>query len=162
MADGTGASGDYSATGVGGQIEVGKTFDLGNNWFTTPFGQLSALRISSFSYSLNNGLNTDSDAYGSLQGRVGVTFGYNNKLENGGVFQPYFRLALAQEFIDSNKLKINGIDFNNAFNGTRGEVGAGFAYELNNALQIYADVDFSGGAGVTRNWGGNFGLSFKF
>lgn len=162
MADGTGASGDYSATGVGGQIEVGKTFDLGNNWFTTPFGQLSALRISSFSYSLNNGLNTDSDAYGSLQGRVGVTFGYNNKLENGGAFQPYSRLALAQEFIDSNKLKINGIDFNNAFNGTRGEVGAGFAYELNNALQIYADVDFSGGAGVTRNWGGNFGLSFKF
>lgn len=74
---------------------------------------------------------------------VGVTFGYNIKLESGGVFQVCFRPALAQGFITSKKLKSNGIDFNNA-------------------LQIYADVDFSGGAGVTRNWGGNFGLSFKF
>lgn len=162
MADGTGVSGDYSATGVGGQIEVGKTFDLGENWFAAPFGQLSALHISSFNYSLSNGLDTNGGAYGSLQGRVGVTFGYNNKLESGGVFQPYVRLALAQEFIDLNKLKINDIAFNNAFNGTRVEVGAGFAYELNNAVQIYADVDFSGGKDIAHNWGGNFGLSFKF
>lgn len=162
MSDGTGASGDYSATAFGGQIEVGKTFNFANGFYAEPFVQLAALRIGSFDYGLTNGMHTDGEAYESLQGRIGATFGYNHKLENGSTFQPYVRLAIAQEFADNNKLKINTVQFNNAFDGTRGEVGAGFTYKLNDAVQIHADVDFSGGKDVDRNWGGNFGLSYKF
>ncbi|WP_193745790.1 autotransporter outer membrane beta-barrel domain-containing protein [Brucella anthropi] len=162
MSDGTGASGDYSATAFGGQIEVGKTFNFANGFYAEPFIQLAALRIGSFDYGLTNGMHTDGEAYESLQGRIGATFGYNHKLENGSTLQPYVRLAIAQEFADNNKLKINTVQFNNAFDGTRGEVGAGFAYKLNDAVQIHADVDFSGGKDVDRNWGGNFGLSYKF
>lgn len=162
MSDGAGSRGDYDATGVGGQIEIGKTYRLGNGWFVEPFAQLAALRIGSFDYHLNNGMVAHGDAYGSLQGRIGATFGIKHKLANGGIFQPYLRLAVAQEFVDSNKLRINSVGFNNAFNGTRGEVGAGFAYQLNEALQIHADADFSGGKDVSRNWGGNFGVSYKF
>ncbi|MGB3348413.1 MAG: autotransporter outer membrane beta-barrel domain-containing protein [Brucella anthropi] len=162
MSDGSGASGDYSATAFGGQIEVGKTFNFANGFYAEPFIQLAALRIDSFDYDMTNGMHTDGEAYESLQGRIGATFGYNHKLENGSTLQPYVRLAIAQEFADNNKLKINTVQFNNAFDGTRGEVGAGFAYKLNDAVQIHADVDFSGGKDVDRNWGGNFGLSYKF
>ncbi|PJR92007.1 hypothetical protein CN878_23365 [Ochrobactrum sp. 695/2009] len=162
MSDGTGAQGDYSATGVGGQIEIGKTYELASGWYAEPFAQLSALRIGSFNYDLDNGMIAQGDAYGSVQGRIGATFGRNLKLDNGGIFQPYVRVAVAQEFISSNKLRINTVDFNNAFNGTRGEVGLGFAYQLRDALNIHADMDFSGGKGVSQNWGGNIGVSYKF
>jgi len=162
MSDSTGAQGDYSATGVGGQVEIGKTYQLASGWYAEPFAQLSALRIGSFNYDLDNGLTAQGDAYESVQGRIGATFGRNLKLDNGGIFQPYVRVAVAQEFIDSNKLRINTVDFNNAFNGTRGEVGVGFAYQLRDALNIHADMDFSGGKGVSQNWGGNIGVSYKF
>jgi len=162
MSDGAGATGDYSATAFGGQVEIGKTFDFGNGFYAEPFAQLAALRIGSFDYALTNGMRADGEAYESLQGRIGATIGYNHKLENGSTFQPYLRLAVAQEFADNNKLKINTVQFNNAFDGTRGEVGAGFAYKLNDAVQIHADVDYSAGKDVDRNWGGNFGLSYKF
>ncbi|WP_161492460.1 autotransporter outer membrane beta-barrel domain-containing protein [Brucella pituitosa] len=162
MVDGVGASGGYHAMAFGGEAEAGRAYDLGNDWFATPFARLSAVRIGSFDYQLNNGLVVDGDADRSVQGRIGATFGIHRKLENGGVFQPYIRLAVAQEFIDRNKLMINSIDFNNAFNGTRGEVGTGFAYQLADTLQLHADVDFSAGKSLHRNWGGNFGLSYNF
>lgn len=162
MSDGSGASGDYGVTGVGGQIEIGKNYALGNDWFAEPFAQLTALRIGSYDYQLDNGMRTNSDAYGSLQGRLGASFGFNKKLENEAILQPYVRVAIAQEFIDSNKLQINDIAFNNAFNGPRGEVGTGFVYQLNDTVQLHADIDYSGGKDVKRNWGGNFGVSYKF
>ncbi len=162
MSDGAGAQGDYSATGVGGQIEIGKTYELASGWYAEPFAQLSALRIGSFDYTLDNDMSAHGNAYGSVQGRIGATFGRNLKLDNGGIFQPYVRVAVAQEFVDSNKLRINTVDFNNAFNGTRGEVGVGFAYQLRDALSVHADMDFSGGKDISRNWGGNIGVSYKF
>lgn len=162
MSDSTGAQGDYSATGVGGQVEIGKTYQLASGWYAEPFAQLSALRIGSFNYDLDNGMIAQGDDYESVQGRIGATFGRNLKLDNGGIFQPYVRVAVAQEFIDSNKLRVNMVDFNNAFNGTRGEVGVGFAYQLRDALNLHADMDFSGGKGVSQNWGGNIGVSYKF
>ncbi|OHV77194.1 hypothetical protein LCM4573_10530 [Rhizobium sp. LCM 4573] len=162
MSDGSPARGDYSATGIGGQIEVGKTYDLGNGWYAEPFAQLAALRVGSFDYGLDNGMTAHGDAYGSVQGRIGATIGINHKLENGGVFQPYVRFAVAQEFVDSNKLRINTVEFNNAFDGTRGEVGAGFAYQISDKLQVHADIDFSAGKDIDSNWGGNLGLSYRF
>ena len=162
MSDGAGAQGDYRATGVGGQVEIGKTYELASGWYAEPFAQLAALRIGSFDYALDNGMTAHGNAYGSVQGRIGATFGRNLKLDNGGIFQPYVRVAVAQEFVDSNKLRINTVDFNNAFNGTRGEVGVGFAYQLRDALSVHADMDFSGGKAISSNWGGNIGVSYKF
>lgn len=162
MSDGTGASGGYDVTGVGGQIAAGKTYDLGSGWYAEPFAQLAALHIGSFDYRLSNGMVTDGGAYNSLQGRIGATLGFNHMLDDGSVLQPYMRVAVAQEFIDNNTLRINNVGFNNSFDGTRGEVGAGFAYQISDAFQIHADVDFSGGKDVSRNFGGNFGLSYKF
>ncbi len=162
MADGIGSSGDYSATGFGGEIELGKTHNFGNDWFATPFARLSVFHISSFNYGLSNGLKVNGDIYRSVQGRFGATFGLNHTLGNGSLIQPYVRLAVAQEFIDDNKLFINSVAFNNAFNGTRGEVGSGIAYQIGDRLQLHADIDFSAGKDIDRNWGGNFGLSYKF
>lgn len=162
MADGIGSSGDYSATGFGGEIELGKTHNFGNDWFATPFARLSAFHINAFDYGLSNGLKVNGDTYRSVQGRFGATFGLNHTLGNGSLLQPYLRLAVAQEFIDDNKLFINSVGFNNAFNGTRGEVGSGIAYQIGDKLQLHADIDFSAGKDIDRNWGGNFGLSYKF
>lgn len=100
MLDGVGASGGYHTMTFGGEAEAGRAYELGIDWFATQFARLSAVCIGSFDYQLNNGLGVDGDVYRSVHGRIGATLGTNRKLQNGNIFQPYIRLAVAQEFID--------------------------------------------------------------
>lgn len=162
MSDGTSASGDYNSTGFGGQVELGKHFALAKGWYVEPFAQIAALHIGSFDYRVNNGMVIDSDAYNSLQGRIGATLGFNHQLASGAILQPYLRAAVAREFIDGNDFTINDLAFSNGFKGTRGEVGGGFVYQFNDKVQIHADMDYQHGRLGNKNWGGNFGLTVKF
>ena len=162
MSDGTAANGDYDTSGISGQIELGKHINLTNGWYAEPFIQLSALHIGSFDYQLDNGMQVKSDAYASVQGRLGAAIGYNHTLANGATLQPYVRAAIAREFIDRNEFAINSIAFNDEFKGWRGEVATGFAYQFNDRVQIHADIDYAHARFSNKSWGGNLGLTVKF
>lgn len=162
MSDKAGASGMYSATGLGGQIGIGKTYNLRDDLYAESFAQVAVLHIDSFRYALNNGMSIDSRPYRSVQGRMGMTLSYSSKLRNGGLFRPYIRFALAREFVNSNELMINTVTFNNSFNGMRGEVATGFFLQLDNSTQIRAEIDASAGRSGSRSWGGSVGVHYRF
>jgi len=162
MSDGTKASGDYNTSGVGASVEAGKHIKLQDDWFVEPFAQVSTLWVDGKGYSLDNGMDASSNKADSILGKVGTTVGRNFPLDKGGFVQPYVKVAMAQEFAKSNRVKVNSTTFSNDLSGSRGEIGAGIAAQVSDVLQLHADVDYSNGENIEQPWGVNVGLRYSW
>ncbi len=162
MTDASKAKGDYDNSAFGGSLEFGKHIQLGDDWFLEPFAQLAAVHVQGDRYRMDNGLQAKNDRTQSVLGKVGGTAGRSIPLKDGGLLQPYVRLAAAHEFSRSNDVKVNDTRFDNNLFGSRAEVGAGVAVSLSERLQVHADFDYMKGKHVEQPWGANVGLRFAF
>ncbi len=162
MSDSSQAKGDYSNTAVGGWVEFGRHIKLEDDYFLEPFAQLSSVVVEGKDYRMDNGLKAKNDRTHSLLGKVGTSAGRTIALKDGGVLQPYVRVALAQEFSRSNDVSVNDAKFDNSLFGSRAELGAGVSVSLSERLQVHADFDYMKGKHVEQPWGANVGLSLAF
>ena len=162
MSDGSKAKGDYSNKAVGGSVEFGKHIKLPDDYFVAPYAQLSSVWIEGDSYTLDNGLQARTRQTQSVLGKVGSTVGRQFALKDGGVVQPYVRVALAHEFSRSNDVSVNDQRFDNDLFGSRAELGAGVSVSLSERLQVHADFDYMKGEHVEQPWGANVGLRLAF
>jgi outer membrane autotransporter protein len=162
MSDNVKSEGDYRSYGFGGSIEAGKHINLADNWFIEPYAQVSTLWVSGENYDLDNGMRAHSNHADSLLGKVGTHVGRTYPLARGGFVQPYVKIAAVQEFLRSNKVKVNSTTFSDDLSGSRGEVGAGLAAQLTDVLQVHADVDYGNGEKIEQPWGVNVGLRYSW
>ncbi|WP_434682025.1 MULTISPECIES: autotransporter outer membrane beta-barrel domain-containing protein [unclassified Pseudomonas] len=162
MSDASKAKGDYTNTGIGGSLEFGRHIKLADDYFLEPFAQLSTVVIQGEDYRLNNGLEAKNQHTRSVLGKVGTSAGRNIPLKDGGVLQPYVRVAMAQEFSRNNDVQVNDNRFDNSLFGTRAELGAGVSVSLSERVQVHADFDYMKGKRVEQPWGANVGLRFAF
>lgn len=162
MSDATKAKGSYTNNGVGGSLEFGRHIKLADDYFLEPFAQLSTVVIQGDDYRLNNGLEAKNQRTQSVLGKVGTSAGRNISLKDGGVLQPYVRVAVAQEFSRSNDVEVNDAKFDNSLFGSRAELGAGVSVSLSERVQVHADFDYMKGKRVEQPWGANVGLRFAF
>lgn len=162
MSDSTKAKGDYDNTGFGGSVELGRHIKLADDWFVEPYAQLAAVTLKGERYRMDNGLQASNSQTRSILGKVGTSVGRDIALKDGGVLQPYVRVALAQEFSRHNDVRVNDSRFDNDLSGTRAEVGAGVSVSLSERLQLHADFDYMNGKQVKQPWGTNVGLRLAF
>ena len=162
MSDATKAKGNYANTGIGGSVEFGKHIKLADDYFLEPFAQLSTVVIEGDDYRLNNGMQAKNSRTQSVLGKVGTSMGRNIALKDGGVVQPYVRVAAAQEFSRSNDVEVNDSKFDNGMFGSRAEVGTGVSVSLSERVQVHADFDYMKGKRVEQPWGANVGLRYAF
>ncbi|RMT79908.1 Outer membrane autotransporter barrel [Pseudomonas viridiflava] len=162
MSDASQAKGDYSNTAVGGWVEFGRHIKLADDYFLEPFAQLSSVVVQGQDYRMDNGLTAKNDHTHSLLGKVGTSAGRSIALKDGGVVQPYVRVAVAQEFSRSNEVSINDTKFDNSLFGSRAELGAGVSVSLSERLQVHADFDYMKGKHIEQPWGANVGLRLAF
>ncbi|WP_410200395.1 autotransporter outer membrane beta-barrel domain-containing protein [Pseudomonas viridiflava] len=162
MSDASQAKGDYSNSAVGGWVEFGRHIKLADDYFLEPFAQLSSVVVEGKDYRMDNGLKAKNDRTHSLLGKVGTSAGRTIALKDGGVLQPYVRVALAQEFSRSNEVSVNDAKFDNSLFGSRAELGAGVSVSLSERLQVHADFDYMKGKHVEQPWGANVGLRLAF
>ena len=141
---------------------MGKHIPFGDVWFVEPYAQASALWVEGENYGLDNGLEASSNHADSFVGKVGTHLGRTIALDRGGFVQPYVKVAAAQEFARSNKVKVNRTTFSDDLSGTRGEWGAGIAAQVSNVLQVHADLDYSSGERIEQPWGVNLGLRYSW
>lgn len=162
MSDGTGASGAFGENSVGMTAEFGRHMTFANGWFVEPYVHLALLRVGGDNFTLTNGMQSDTSNTGSVQARVGASFGKTMSLPGGGQIQPYVKLALVQEFVSSNTITVNGLRFHNDLSGTRFEFGAGVAGQVRKNLQIYAEAESSVGHRINQPWGVQLGVRYTF
>ncbi|MBL3830875.1 autotransporter outer membrane beta-barrel domain-containing protein [Pseudomonas syringae] len=162
MSDASKAKGDYGNTGVGGWVEVGRHIKLADDYFLEPFAQLSSVVVQGQELRLDNGMKAKNARTQSVLGKVGTSLGRTVALKDGGVLQPYVRVAVAQEFSRRNEVKANDVKFDNSLFGSRGELGAGVSVSLSERLKLHADVDYMKGQHIEQPWGANVGLRLTF
>ncbi|MFJ7281526.1 autotransporter outer membrane beta-barrel domain-containing protein [Pseudomonas sp. NPDC099000] len=164
MSDGTRAKGDFKALGVSGSVAVGKHIRLENGYFIEPQVQLATGVTQSDKYRLDNGLEVDSDAMRSFQGKLGIRGGVQIPLEGGGELEPSLVTAVTHEFVKTNEVTINDDD---AFDDDRGrsavEYGAGLKWTpAQKNWQVSGQVGGSKGTTVSQDWSGSLRLSYFF
>ena len=162
MSDGEKAKGDYSNMAVGGSVEFGKRIALSDDYFVAPYAQLSSVWIEGSRYTLDNGMQANTSQTQSVLGKVGATVGRQFTLKDGGVVQPYIRVAAAHEFSRNEDVSVNDQRFDNDLFGSRAELGAGVSVSLSKRLQVHADFDYMKGKQVEQPWGANVGLRLSF
>ncbi len=163
MSNGTKAKGDYDNFAYGASLEFGKHIKLHDDVFVEPYAQLSSVLVKGGSYHLDNGLRADNERTVSVLGKAGATLGRNLELPDGGLLQPYLRVAMAHEFSrNDNTVKVNDTAFDNSLFGTRGELGVGVSAALSTDLQLHAEFDYMKGEHIEQPWGVNLGLRYAF
>ncbi|MFJ2993965.1 autotransporter outer membrane beta-barrel domain-containing protein [Pandoraea sp. NPDC087047] len=161
MSNGVHSKGNFVSHGMGGSAEVGRTFVLADDWFVSPYGQIAGMWASGSDFSLDNGMQVKSAGTRSLVGTLGVNFGKTFETSMG-TFQPYGKIAVSHEFLRSNAMQVNGIELAQDLSGTRVEVGAGLAAQMEKNLQAYVDVTTSMGKRLDKPWGVNVGVRYRF
>lgn len=160
LSDGTRSKADYDNHGIGGSVEVGRHIKLKDDYFVEPFAQIAGTVIQSKDYKFDNDMEADSGATRSLLGKVGTTVGKTWDLGEGRIVQPYLKAALAHEFVNNNKVKVNDNSFNHDLSGSRGELGAGVALSLSKDFQVHADFEYSHGKNIEMPYSMNVGLRY--
>ncbi|AWM92443.1 autotransporter outer membrane beta-barrel domain-containing protein [Pseudomonas sp. 31-12] len=164
MSDGTPAKGDFKALGVSGSVAVGKHIRFDSGYFIEPKVQLATAITQSDNYRLDNGLEVESDAMRSFQGKVGIRGGVAIALEGGGVLEPSLVTAVTHEFVKTNEVTINDDD---AFDDDRGRSAVEYGVRLKwtpaqKNWQVSGQVGGSKGKTVSQDWSGNLWLSYFF
>jgi len=162
MSDDTKSKGNYDNYGVGGSVEAGKHIALSDGWFVEPYVQGSALWVEGKDYSLDNGLDASSRQADSMLGKVGTHLGRTIALPSGGFLQPYIKLAAAHEFARNSEVRVNRTTFSDDLSGSRAELGGGLVAQINQVLQVHADLDYGSGKNIDQPWGVNVGLRYAW
>lgn len=163
MSDGTRAKGDFKALGVSGSVAVGKHIGMRNNYFLQPQVGLATGYTQSDNYRLDNGLEVQSDAMRSLQGKVGIKGGREIALDNGGALEPSLFTAFNHEFVKANRVKINGNEFDDDRASSAVEYGAGVKWmPAQKDWQVSGQVGGSKGTTVSQDRSGSLRLSYFF
>lgn len=162
MSDGQRSAGNYDNHGVGMSVEAGKRFELDDGVFVSPFAQVSTLWVQGEKYSLDNGMQARSNKANSLLGKVGTQLGQTHQMDSGGRFDYYGKVALAHEFADNNRVKVNGNRFSNDLSGSRAEFGVGAAIQVSDRLQLHTDLDYAKGRNIEQPWGLSLGARYNF
>lgn len=162
LSDGSKTKGDYSNHGIGVSLEAGRHLKLDNGYFIEPYAQLAAMTIEGQSYHLANGMQASGEDTRSLQGKLGATIGRTFDYGQGRMVQPYVRAAGAHEFVNGNRVKINGNRFHNDLAGSRAELGAGVVAAWTDNWQVHAEFDYANGERLEQPWGASIGVRYNW
>jgi len=162
LSDGSKTKGDYSNHGIGVSLEAGRHIKLDHGYFIEPYAQLAAMAIEGQSYHLANGLQASGDDTRSLQGKLGATAGRTFDFGQGRMLQPYVRVAGAHEFVNNNRVKVNGNSLDNDLGGSRAELGAGVVAAWAEQWQVHAEFDYANGERLEQPWGASLGVRYNW
>lgn len=163
MNDGVSGKGDYSQSGISLSLESGLNKKLTTSFWVEPYIRASFLTSSGFNAKLTNGMSASSDRTNSIKGELGTSIGGELETANGSKIKPYIKLAIENEFVNSNKVTINRTDsLNNDFSGSAGKFGLGVQAKTTNNTSVYAEVDYRKGSKVESPVIANIGFRVSF
>ncbi|WP_454691815.1 autotransporter outer membrane beta-barrel domain-containing protein [Achromobacter aloeverae] len=160
--DGARSRGKYDRPGYGGSVEAGRHFDLSGKGYVEPYTQIAAFQAGSAGKTLDSGFRIHDAPTRSVRGQLGFQAGAAFTTGKGYLIQPYVKAAVLREFVNSNRVSLNGATLSDNLNGNRALVGMGLQAQFKRNLQVYADVDYTSGGPVDHSVDGDLGLRYVF
>ncbi|MBV8331053.1 MAG: autotransporter outer membrane beta-barrel domain-containing protein, partial [Verrucomicrobia bacterium] len=155
------SSAQYSVPALGGSLEIGKRFDVGE-FFIEPEAQLAGVWVSGNSYTASNGLNVGGSDQYSLRGRLGLRAGMHFSLSNGMALEPYLKVSAVQEFLTGDQINLDDIPFFPTVSGTMVDAAAGISGRLSQSLYLYGEYDYANGNRIRQPWALSLGLRWEW
>lgn len=126
MSSGGHADGSYTIPGLGGGLVAGYDARFAGATLS-PFIGFTGFISQSDNYWLSNGMQAHPGTAKSALGQVGFRLRQNMTTRHGIQFVPWLKVALEQEFVHNNPVRVNDDNFNNDITGTRGSYQAGIS-----------------------------------
>ena len=154
-------SGKYNSGGLGLSAEIGKRIEQGGGRFIEPAAELSAMWARRASYTTAGGLAVEVPSAMSLQLRLGLTAGGKWQGADGASREVYVKASWVNEYKGDSTTRVDGSAFDSSIKGHQWVAGLGFVEETAHG-QIYFDAEKSWGRSVSKEWGVNAGMRWKF
>ena len=159
--DGSTSTGDYSIPSVGGSLEIGKRFEMGQ-FFVEPQAQLAGVWEAGNNYSATNGLIVSGSDQYSLRGRLGLRVGMHFAISNGMEFEPYLKVSGVHEFLTGDQVTVNETGFNPTLSGTMVDAAVGLTARVSQSVYLYGEYDYANGDKIRQPWAVNAGLRWQW
>lgn len=161
MSSGGKADGSYTTPGLGGSLTTGYDFHPGRTTLS-PFVGFTGFTAQSDDYRLSNGMQAHPGTSKSALAEAGLRLSQPFSTRGGAQFTPWVKVALAQEFVHNNEVRVNDDHFNNDSAGTRGRYQIGVSATLTSRARLYASAEYENGDGIESPWTGTLGFSYAF
>ena len=159
--DGSIATAQYSIPALGGSLEIGKRFNVGE-FFIEPQAQLAGVWEAGNNYTASNGLNVGGSDQYSLRGRLGLRAGMHFSLSNGIAIEPYLKVSAVQEFLTGDQITLDDTPFFPTVSGTMVDAAAGLSARLNQSVYLYGEYDYANGDKIRQPWAVNLGVRWQW
>ncbi len=155
--------GDFDTYAFALSAEVGKRFNLSENFFLEPQVQATFSQVRGEKYSTSNGISVDQDDFNSFITRAGLMAGMNFA-DNRGM--AYFRASYLYDF--DGDLSTYFADANGAhtvdqdLSGGWCELDLGVDFNFTEALSGYAELEYADGEEFESPFRWNAGIRYSF
>ena len=140
-------------------LEVGRHIPLVRHFFLEPKVELDYYRVNSVSYSLNNGLNIDSDAVDYLNGKIGLRAGQNWDIGENRSFEYFLKGGVSHEFMSDQRIVSNNTyEFDDNMKGNRLFYGVEISGNVSRFVQLYGQIEREKGHDYDTDWTFTAGL----
>jgi autotransporter-associated beta strand protein len=156
--------GEYNNWAAGVSLELGRKFQLPDQWFVEPQAQVSYVHVFGSDYQTvgSNNISVSQGDADVLQARFGSLFGKNIKLGNGGILQPYVKVMGVEQVSSGGTVRADDGQWRPNYDGPRAQVGAGLIWQLDDRNQIHLDYEAEFGDKFDKPWGINAGYRHQF
>ncbi|WP_019878517.1 autotransporter outer membrane beta-barrel domain-containing protein [Succinispira mobilis] len=151
----------FKNRGLSLSAEVGKRFKQQDGVFIEPQAELAAFWATEADYQTSNGLNIKNPEAQSLMLRLGCAVGKSWQTTDGKTQQIYAKASWLHEFKGESQTIANNVVFDSNLKGSQAVTGIGFI-EDSAHKQVYLDLEKSWGSKVSKDWGLNVGVRWKF
>jgi outer membrane autotransporter protein len=154
--------GDYNRLGIGGGVEVGKRFYFNDGWSLQPQAQFHYVYLDSDEHTTDRNTHVKIEGNSVWQIRAGIEGGKEIADGSGGIWYPYGRISLIEQYSKGNKLTADNLSFTPKLEGTNLEYGVGLIYQADKRRQGYFALTTGSGQHYDTPWAINVGLRYEF
>ncbi len=161
--DGSVSKGDYKQNLFGLTGQTGYRYQVTPDVYVSPYAQMNGYTASATHFSLDNGMQVNSDRYWSARGELGVEAGVKTSVA-GMAVTPHVMAAAGHEFVKNNDVHLNDISngFNNTVDGSGYKLGAGVEAQMTKNLSAGVNVNYSRSQDVEQRFGLSAGVRYDF
>ena len=160
-------TGSYDNLFVGAGAEYGYRMNINEKWYFEPQAQVQYTYINNVDYMTNQNTQVELSDVHSVIGRTGFRFGYDRYVEENKTATFYVKADINHEFLGEQEVrafdKTGSIKEKYENDETWYDIGIGVSSEINEAVNVYADIERQIGRTKDSNsWQFNLGFRYKF
>ncbi|WP_166792975.1 autotransporter outer membrane beta-barrel domain-containing protein [Budvicia aquatica] len=159
--DGAVSRGNYTQNLLGLTGQAGYRYQVTQDVYVAPYAQMNGYTASGADFSLDNGMQVNSDRYWSARGELGMEAGVKTQIA-GMAVTPHVMMATGHEFVKDNDVGINGEAFSNSVDGSGYKFGGGVEAQLMKDLSAGVNVNYSRNRDIEQRFGVTAGVRYSF